>query len=173
MRTPRWLVVTYALIILFGIVTALPNLFPQPVLAQVPGWLPKQQVTLGLDLRGGSHLVLEVDARALVQERLQSLQGDARRELAAAGIDTKSVRVLDKSVVVVLQDPARQADAVRALQGLATPVGMASFGGGTLRPHGGNRVASGNPAVADRGRDARPDRCRGRAEPRDRPPARR
>ncbi len=131
MRTPRWLVVTYALIILFGIVTALPNLFPQPMLAQLPGWLPKQQVTLGLDLRGGSHLVLEVDARALVQERLQSLQGDARRELAQAGIDTRSVRVLDKSVVVVLQDPARQADAVRALQGLATPVGMASFGGGT------------------------------------------
>ena len=62
MRTSRWLLATYAAVILFGMVTALPNLFPQSTLAQLPGWLPKQQVTLGLDLRGGSHLVLEVDA---------------------------------------------------------------------------------------------------------------
>ena len=88
MRTSRWLLATYAAIILFGIVTALPNLFSQSTLAQFPGWFPKQQVTLGLDLRGGSHLVLEVDARALIQERVQSLFGEARRALREAGIDT-------------------------------------------------------------------------------------
>jgi len=32
---------------------------------------PKNPVTLGLDLRGGSHLVLEVDGSGLVKERLQ------------------------------------------------------------------------------------------------------
>ena len=84
MRTPRWLLATYAAIILFGIVTALPNLFSQSTLAELPGWFPKHQVTLGLDLRGGSHLVLEVDSRALIQERVQGLVGEARRALREA-----------------------------------------------------------------------------------------
>jgi SecD/SecF fusion protein len=131
MRTPRWLLATYAAVILCGIVTALPNLFSQSTLAQFPGWFPKQQVTLGLDLRGGSHLVLEVDARALVQERVQSLFGEARRALREAGIDTASVQRRDNAIIVVLKDAPRQADAVRALQGLATPVGAMAFGAGT------------------------------------------
>ena len=131
MRTSRWLLATYAAIILCGIVTALPNLFPQSTLAQLPGWVPKQQVTLGLDPRGGSHLVLEVDARALLQERVQSLFGEIRRALREAGIDTASVQRRDDAVIVMLADAARQTDAVRALQRLAVPVGGMAFGAGT------------------------------------------
>jgi SecD/SecF fusion protein len=131
MRTSRWLLATYAAIILFGLVTALPNLFSPATLAQLPGWLPKQQVTLGLDLRGGSHLVLEVDARALVQGRVQSLFGEIRRALHEAGIDTASVQRRDNAVVVVLKDATRQADAIRTLQRLAVPVGGMGFGVGT------------------------------------------
>lgn len=130
MRTPRWLLLTYAAIILFGIVAALPNLFSQATLAQLPGWFPKQQVTLGLDLRGGSHLVLEVDARALIQERVQSLFGEARRALRDAGIDTASVQRRDDGIIFILKDSTQEADAVRVLRGLATPVGMMSFGAG-------------------------------------------
>ena len=123
MRTSRWLLATYAAIILFGLVTALPNLFSQPTLAKFPGWLPKQQVTLGLDLRGGSHLVLEVDARALIQERVQSLFSEARRALREVGIDTKSVQRGHDAVTIALEDATRQADAVRTLQRLGAPIG--------------------------------------------------
>jgi SecD/SecF fusion protein len=131
MYTPRWRVVTYAAIILCGIVTTLPNLFAQQTLAQFPSWFPKQQVTLGLDLRGGSHLVLEVDAHALVQERVQSLLGDARRALREAGIDPASVQRRDDAIIVALKDATGQADAVRALQSLGVPVGGKGFGLGT------------------------------------------
>jgi SecD/SecF fusion protein len=130
MRTSRWLLATYAAIILFGLVTALPNLFSQPMLAQFPSWFPKQQVTLGLDLRGGSHLVLEVDAGALIQERVQSLFSEARRALREVGIDTKSVQRGHNAVTIVLEDATRQADAVRTLQRLAAPVGGMAFGAG-------------------------------------------
>ena len=61
MRNSPWLVGTYALIIFFGLLVALPNVLPQSALDRVPSWLPHQRVSLGLDLRGGSHLVLEVD----------------------------------------------------------------------------------------------------------------
>jgi SecD/SecF fusion protein len=131
MRTSRWLLATYAAIILFGLVTALPNLFSQATLAQFPGWFPKQQVTLGLDLRGGSHLVLEVDTRALTQERVQSLFTEARRALHEAGIDLASAQRGDNAVIVILKDATRQADAVRALQRLAAPVAGTAFGVGT------------------------------------------
>ena len=130
MRTSRWLLLTYAAIIFFGIVAALPNLFSQATLAQLPGWFPKQQVTLGLDLRGGSHLVLEVDARALIQERVQSLFGEARRALRDAGIDTASVQRRGDGIIFILKDSTQEADAVRVLRGLAAPVGMLSLGTG-------------------------------------------
>ena len=131
MRTSRWLLATYAAIILVGLVTAAPNLFSQATLAQLPGWFPKQQVTLGLDLRGGSHLVLEVDARALIRERVQSLFGEARGALREAGIQTRSVQRGADSITVVVEDATRQADAVRVLQRLAAPVGITSFATGT------------------------------------------
>ena len=47
--------------ILVGILFAVPNLFSRQQLDVLPDWLPKRQVALGLDLRGGSHLLLEID----------------------------------------------------------------------------------------------------------------
>jgi SecD/SecF fusion protein len=51
--------------------------------------------------------------------------------LREVGIDTKSVQRADNAVTIVLEDPTRQADAVRALQRLATPVRAMTFGAGT------------------------------------------
>jgi len=51
---------SYALLVLIGCLIAAANLFTAP-LSDLPGWVPKPHVTLGLDLRGGSHLVLAVD----------------------------------------------------------------------------------------------------------------
>lgn len=65
MRTSKWVVVLYSLIVVIGVIIALPNFFTQKHLDAMPSWFPKRQVTLGLDLRGGSYLVLEVDAASL------------------------------------------------------------------------------------------------------------
>ena len=59
----RWKLCTYALIVLLGCAIAAPNLLTAGQLAALPDWLPRKQVTLGLDLRGGSHLVVEIDFR--------------------------------------------------------------------------------------------------------------
>lgn len=86
MRTPKSVMWAYALIILVGVLAALPNLFTQSQLAAMPSWLPKHQITLGLDLQGGSHLVLEINSAALKHDRLQSLLADARTTLRKDGI---------------------------------------------------------------------------------------
>jgi SecD/SecF fusion protein len=119
---------TYAIIILAGILAALPNVFTQQQLSALPGWLPKQQVTLGLDLRGGSHLVLEVDAEALKADRLRSLLDDARGALRQERIRPQSIRVADGSVIVAVQDAAERAKAKETLEALSTPVGGSGFG---------------------------------------------
>ena len=119
MRTSAWRLIAYVLIILAGAATALPNLFTPQQLALLPDWLPKQQVALGLDLRGGAHLMLEVDAKALVSERMQDLTRDARRVLREAKIGTQAVRRDGNSLVVLLDDAGRSKDAVRALTGAA------------------------------------------------------
>ena len=122
MRTSRWLVATYTVIILLGLLIALPNVLPQSVLQRVPAWLPHEQVSLGLDLRGGSHLVLEVDEADLTKERLQSLLQDARRVLREKGIQPKAVVRSQNQIVVTLADAAQSDAAVTELKTLANPI---------------------------------------------------
>lgn len=58
MRTSVWRLVAYVLIILAGATMALPNVFTAQQLEGFPDWFPKQQVALGLDLRGGAHVLI-------------------------------------------------------------------------------------------------------------------
>ena len=66
---------------LFGVVFTLPNVLPQKVLDQAPAWVPNQKLNLGLDLQGGSYLLLEVDTAAPKTERLITLLEDVRGNL--------------------------------------------------------------------------------------------
>lgn len=124
MRTPRWVVVTYVILILAGVLAALPNMFTPQQLAALPGWVPKQQITLGLDLQGGSHLVLEVDAAALKNDRLRSLLDDVRSTLRKERIDARSVRISSGIITVTIDNAEQRAKAQAALGAMATPVGI-------------------------------------------------
>ncbi len=132
MRNSPWLVGSYALIIIIGVLVALPNVLPQSVLDRVPSWLPHERVSLGLDLRGGSHLVLEVDRTDLINERVQSLTQDARRVLRDKNINTSAIRRAGDAIIVTLRDPAQRDQAVTELQTLANPVGFGTVGGTDL-----------------------------------------
>ncbi|MGH6858815.1 MAG: SecDF P1 head subdomain-containing protein, partial [Phyllobacterium sp.] len=127
MRTSRWVLWTYIFIILAGVVLALPNLFTKSQLDALPNWLPKKQIALGLDLRGGSYLVLEVDAAALKKDRVRAILDDARGHLRTARIQPKSVRVTGDSVVVTLADATQRDAAVTALRELTTQVAQVGF----------------------------------------------
>src|SRR5262245_24187337 len=128
MRTRPWLLIVYAGVILIGLVTALPNLLTPQQLGYLPSWLPKQQVTLGLDLRGGSNLVLEVDAAALQRERVQTLNADAVRVLRQARIQPQSVRRDANVVTITLREAAQREQAMTLLRGLAAPIGPFGIG---------------------------------------------
>jgi protein-export membrane protein SecD len=77
----RWKAITILLVCLVGLIYAIPSLVPSERLSGLPEWLPHQQVTLGLDLQGGAHLLYEVDTKQVVRDRLTNL-ADAVRVLA-------------------------------------------------------------------------------------------
>jgi SecD/SecF fusion protein len=122
MHISRLRLAIYLVAILFGILTALPNVLPPRVLAAMPNFLPKDKVTLGLDLRGGSHLVLEVDSSGLVREHIQGLLGQARQQLRREKIPM-SLRRTDTAVYVTLNNAADSNRALPLLRQLANPIG--------------------------------------------------
>src|SRR5688572_21118044 len=89
MRTSRATIIAYVLITLAVVLPVLFNFLSPAHLDSLPGWVSKARITLGLDLRGGSHLVLEVDSKAFIEERLQILADDMRQRL----VDAKVTRV--------------------------------------------------------------------------------
>src|SRR5215204_6168063 len=81
-------ILTIVAIILYGCLLAAPNLLSlgerDSLRASIPGWVPSwvvptQAVTLGLDLQGGSHVLLEVDQADLLRSMTVKLRDDVRR----------------------------------------------------------------------------------------------
>ena len=95
---------------LLGALLCVPNLLPAPA-----SWLPWRQVHLGLDLRGGSYLMLQVDMAAVRRERLTSLVDSARQALSGKYRSLSQPTGQDR-VVVVLRDPSTAAAAIEALR---------------------------------------------------------
>ncbi|MGE0746935.1 MAG: protein translocase subunit SecD [Rhodospirillales bacterium] len=121
MYPSRWKLASYAIVILLGCLLAVPNLFSKDQLARLPDWLPKQQVALGLDLRGGAHLVLEIDGAAVRRDRVDSIADGARAALREAGLPAAVAPSAD-GVTVRYADPARRVAIEAALRGLVSTV---------------------------------------------------
>ena len=78
---PRWKIWAITLAIVAGIVFAIPSMFPKSQVAQWPGFLPKAQINLGLDLAGGSHLLMEADLADFAKQRLAAMEENVQTEL--------------------------------------------------------------------------------------------
>jgi len=77
----NWKIIFVFIICGFGVLLAAPNAFSPDKLAQVPSWLPKKQMNLGLDLRGGAHLLIEAKVDEALKEGLDNLQQGVRSAL--------------------------------------------------------------------------------------------
>lgn len=116
MALSRWKVIVVLASVLFGILFTLPNLLPANVRESLPAFLPKQTLNLGLDLQGGSYLLLEVDTAALQKEKTANLVEDTRKVLREAQIGIGDVSQTATSVSVRILDQNQVGAAVSALQ---------------------------------------------------------
>jgi len=122
LRFERWKVVLCVLAILFGAVFSLPNVLPDSLLSAMPSFLPHQKLNLGLDLQGGSYLLLEVDTASLKAEKLNNLIEDTRTALQGKQIVFSGLALNGQAVSVRITDPAQVQPAYAALQTLAQPI---------------------------------------------------
>ena len=85
-----------------------------------PAWLPSSQVNLGLDLQGGSHLLLEVQVGDILRERITTLVDDTRVALRRGGIKYTGLKAARDRVIFQLIDPG-QIDAADEAVGRSRP----------------------------------------------------
>lgn len=90
-------------VILLFVYLALPNFISPQVAKTMPAWMQGNQVNLGLDLRGGSHLLLQVDVQQYQREQLDNLRSDVRSVLRDKNIGYNSISVDGMDVVVDLR----------------------------------------------------------------------
>ena len=113
-RLKTWLVLGACAL---GVLFSLPNLMPAPA-----PWMPWRTIHLGLDLKGGSYLLMEVDMAAVIKERLGSLADSARQALRRGGVErfVVTAQPADNRLLVRLGDATQQDKADAALNGLIT-----------------------------------------------------
>lgn len=108
----------YSLVILLGLLSALPNILPASVSKTLPGWYAENTLALGLDLRGGSHLLLAVDLPGLLVEKNRQLADQLGDSLREAGIRYGAAAVTTESIRLPLTDRRQLDDALRTLRPL-------------------------------------------------------
>src|ERR1700744_4338100 len=81
----RWKALGIILTALVVCLCAVPNFFPESTVKNWPAWAQRRLV-LGLDLQGGSYLLLEVDGNSVRKDKLAQGAGDARRSMREARI---------------------------------------------------------------------------------------
>lgn len=97
-QLPFWKLFSTFAICLFGILLALPNFLSTSTLEKMPSWFPKETVSLGLDLQGGSHILLEVDIHSAIKDKYTDLADFTRLALRKNQVGYHSLRSTSQQV---------------------------------------------------------------------------
>ena len=116
----QWKVLVVCAVCALGVLFSLPNLFTPAQLAWLPSSIPHRQVSLGLDLRGGSYLLLQVDVAAAQTDQLNATIENVRDALRNAKIGYKDLNVDNSAIVFTLTDKDRN-DVARTALGKIDP----------------------------------------------------
>ncbi|HTM76950.1 MAG TPA: protein translocase subunit SecD, partial [Devosia sp.] len=125
LQISSWSRITTILVVLLGIIIALPNALTEQMRAKIPSFLPSGTVNLGLDLQGGSYLMLQVDLGQVQREKTETMVGDIRAALRKAHIAFTDLGAKGDTVTVRITDAAQMAQARTLVSGL-NPTSSAS-----------------------------------------------
>jgi preprotein translocase subunit SecD len=121
LQVARWRIILVAAVTILGLLFAAPNFIPASIRDSMPGFLPKQAINLGLDLRGGSQILLEVEIDELRKQQLENVvdQMAAALREAEPRIPSTGRGVVGDAARLRLTDVADLERAQRALAPLA------------------------------------------------------
>src|SRR5271167_1830733 len=119
----RWKALAIILTALVVCLCAVPNFFPEARVKTWPAWAQRHLV-LGLDLQGGSYLLLEVDSNYVKKEKLDQIRDDVRRVLREARIGfTGGITVRNDAVEARISKDTDLPVALSKLRDLSQPLG--------------------------------------------------
>src|ERR1043166_10258350 len=118
----RWKALATLLTALFVCLFAVPNFFSDATLKRLPAWA-QRHVVLGLDLQGGSHILLEVDANFVRKEKAEQLRDEVRRVLREARVGYTGLVVRGLTVEVRIREGSDFTAAMTKLRELSQPLG--------------------------------------------------
>jgi len=118
----RWKALAIILTALVVCLFAVPNFFPEATVKTWPKWAQRHLV-LGLDLQGGSHILLEVDSNSVKKDKLEQVRDDTRKTLRDAKIPYTGLTVRNDNVEVRISKDTDVAAALTKLRELSQPLG--------------------------------------------------
>ena len=124
----RWKAIAIVSIAMLVCLCAVPNFFSPQTVARWPAWA-QRHIVLGLDLQGGSHLLLEVDSAAVRKEQLQAINDDVLRVLRQARIPFTGRAIRGNGVEVRITRDTDLETALAKLRELSQP--LSGFAGST------------------------------------------
>ena len=123
---PRWKVWLIGIVIAIGVLLSVPSLIAgTPLAASWPKWMPQYRISLGLDLAGGSHLLLEADQQDALKQRLQAKEDEVATELRHdPGIDIGDISTAGGRLSFMVRNPTQLDAAVERMRNLTKPQGL-------------------------------------------------
>jgi len=129
----RWQTIFTLGLVFIGLLFALPNVLTESQRTKIPSFLPSSTINLGLDLRGGSYLLLRVDTDYVIGNRLDALSDDLRRRFRPnrqqelQRISTQSIRVdrEERTIVIDLRNEEQIDDARERVREAIRPAALA------------------------------------------------
>ena len=123
---PRWKVWLVCIVVAVGVYLSIPSVIAgTPLAGRWPAWMTHSKISLGLDLAGGSHLLLEADARDAQKQRLQSMEDSVSTELHRdPRIDIGDISTAGGRLSFLVRDPTKVDAAVERLRTLTQPLGL-------------------------------------------------
>src|SRR5581483_6475604 len=112
----RWKQIAIVLSVVVGVALTIPSFFSKETVANWPRFVPKVQINLGLDLRGGAHLLLAMETSEVRKDWLDTLRDDARKRLRDAKIPVAAVGITNNVVQVRLAKPEDADAALKELK---------------------------------------------------------
>jgi preprotein translocase subunit SecD len=136
---PRWKIWGISLICAFGVLLALPSFLPASVSAYLPRFVQAIHVNLGLDLAGGSQLLLEAQIQDVAKQRGEQMEDLLRSDLSRNTIQISQLAAANGEVSFLVTDPAQVG---QATQRANAQVGQVGFSGAdwTVTVSDGRRV---------------------------------
>lgn len=115
LQIDKWKIIMIIALTFLGVIYAMPNILSPETRAvmekNLPGWAPTKTVNLGLDLRGGSHLLLQAETGAVLAERMESMVEAARSDMRKAGIAYSNLSKTANGIQFKLLNPSKDQEA--------------------------------------------------------------